>query len=87
VIESSFKKCQVLILGAGLDTSFESHLSKTFQHISVTVFQTFVVDVESVINERRKLRPVNITNSIDISADLRQYDDLRKKLIFSGFIF
>ena len=83
------KQNQILILGAGIDISFEESYSK-----SNTIF---AVDLHEIINERNialhtaetrsehKIGHPSRSLSISIVGDLRSFDDIWKQLLIKGF--
>lgn len=65
---------QLLILGAGLDLSYDNYFDETYN-----------IDFADIITQRKSIK--SMKNNILISADLRNYDDLIKKLISANFNF
>ena len=85
-----YTKCQILIFGAGIDTSYENHLiamHKRFPDLYKLHFNIYVLDSESVLRKRERLPTIPNQSVFHVPVDLRHWPTVYEQLSANGFLF
>lgn len=83
-------KCQILIFGAGIDTSYENHLTamhNRFPDLYKLHFNIYVLDSESVLRKRERLPTIPNQSVFHVPVDLRHWPTVYEQLSANGFLF